>query len=184
VRALEFEESLSRRQDEAQQEFLMLHNQAVAHAERITQDANDQVANSLEHAQRVGARADDFERLMRAQAHEIEADANVRARERLDRARDKSERIIEMVTTHSQAILRDAEDRTRQLRWQQQQLTGFMAEVKELIREEGPVQVGEPAEANAASKPAAKKSAAKKRDAAPPAEDAVDQASGDAPQEG
>ena len=33
-------------------------------------------------------------------------------------------------------MLRDAEDRTRQLRWQQHQLTSFMAEVKELIRPE------------------------------------------------
>ncbi|MET0303860.1 MAG: cell division initiation protein [Microbacteriaceae bacterium] len=166
VRAIEFEESLSRRQDDAQQEFLMLHNQAVAHAERITQDANDQVANSLEHAQRVGARADDFERLMRAQAHEIEADANLRSREKLDRARDKSERIIEMVTTHSQAILRDAEDRTRQLRWQQQQLTSFMAEVKALIREEVPVDETADADAETpvAEKPAPKKSGGKKAD--------------------
>ena len=34
-------------------------------------------------------------------------------------------------------MLRDAEDRTRSLRWQQQQLTSFMAEVKELMRSEG-----------------------------------------------
>ena len=33
-------------------------------------------------------------------------------------------------------MLRDAEDRTRALRWQQHQLTSFMAEVKELIRPE------------------------------------------------
>ncbi|MCG3024517.1 hypothetical protein KZ310_35000, partial [Escherichia coli] len=52
MRGLELEESLTRRQDDAQQEFLVLHNQAVAHAERITQDANDQVDSSLEHAQR------------------------------------------------------------------------------------------------------------------------------------
>ncbi|WP_243075571.1 hypothetical protein [Microbacterium sp. SS28] len=136
VRALEFEESLTRRQDDAQQEFLVLHNQAVAHAERITQDANDQVAASLEHAQRVGAKADDFDRLMRAQAQQIEADANIRAREQLDRARVKAQKIIDTVTTHSQSVLRDAEDRTRQLRWQQHQLMSFMAEVKELIRPE------------------------------------------------
>ena len=136
VRALEFEESLTRRQDDAQQEFLVLHNQAVAHAERITQDANDQVAASLEHAQRVSAKADDFDRLMRAQAQQIEADANVRAREQLDRARIKAQKIIDTVTTHSQTVLRDAEDRTRQLRWQQHQLMSFMAEVKELIRPE------------------------------------------------
>ncbi|WP_206535699.1 DivIVA domain-containing protein [Microbacterium sp. 4R-513] len=138
MRALEFEESLTRRQSDAQQEFLMLHNQAVAHAERITQDANDQVAASLEHAQRVGAKADDFDRLMRAQAAQIEADANIRARETLDRARDKAQKIIETVTAHSQGVLRDAEDRTRQLRWQQHQLTSFMAEVRELIRPETP----------------------------------------------
>jgi len=144
VRALEFEESLTRRQDDAQQEFLMLHNQAVAHAERITQDANEQVASSLEHAQRLGVKADDFDRLMRAQAQQIEADAHMRSREQLERARAKAEKIIETVTAHSQAVLRDAEDRTRQLRWQQHQLTSFMAEVKELIRPEAPLEASEP----------------------------------------
>jgi hypothetical protein len=138
-RVLEFEETLTRRQDDAQQEFLVLHNQAVAHAERITQDANEQVAASLEHAQRISAKAEDYERLARAQAAQIEADANVRANEQLDRARDKAQRIIDMVTTHSTGILRDAEDRTRQLRWQQHEMTSFMAGIKELIRGEVPL---------------------------------------------
>lgn len=136
VRALDFEASLTRRQDDAQQEFLVLHNQAVSHAERITQDANEQVAASLDHAQRVSAKADDFEKLMRAQAQQIEADATLRANDHLDHARDKAAKIIEMVTGHAQTVLRDAEDRTRQLRWQQHQLSSFMAEVKELIRPE------------------------------------------------
>ncbi|BDV29653.1 hypothetical protein Microterr_03130 [Microbacterium terricola] len=140
VRALEFEESLTRRQDDAQQEFLVLHNQAVAHAERITQDANEQVTASLEHAQRVAAKAEDFEKLMRAQAQQTEADANLRAREHLDRAHVKAQKIIDTVTAHSQSVLRDAEDRTRQLRWQQQQLTSFMAEVREMIRPEAPLE--------------------------------------------
>lgn len=141
VRALEFEESLTRRQDDAQQEFLVLHNQAVSHAERITQDANEQVAASLDHAQRVAAKADDFDRLMRAQAAQLDADARVRASETLERARVKAEKIIDTVTAHSQSVLRDAEDRTRQLRWQQHQLTSFMAEVKELIRPEAPLEL-------------------------------------------
>ncbi len=137
LRTLEFEESLTRRQDDAQQEFLVLHNQAVSHAERITHDANEQVAASVDHAQRVQAKADDFDKLMRAQARQIEADAQLRAREHLERAHTKSQKIIDTVTAHSQSILRDAEDRTRQLRWQQHQLTSFMAEVRELIRPEG-----------------------------------------------
>ncbi|MEV4669820.1 DivIVA domain-containing protein [Microbacterium sp. LWO12-1.2] len=137
ARVLEFEETLTRRQDDAQQEFLVLHNQAVAHAERITNDANEQVASSLEHAQRISAKAEDYERLMRSQSQSIEADAQVRAREILDRARVKSQKIVDSVTNHTSAVLRDAEDRTRQLRWQQQQLTSFMAEVRELIRPDG-----------------------------------------------
>lgn len=137
ARVLEFEETLTRRQDDAQQEFLVLHNQAVAHAERITNDANEQVAASLEHAQRISARAEDYERLTRTQAQAIEADAQVRAREILDRARVKSQKIVDSVTNHTTAVLHDAEDRTRQLRWQQQQLSSFMAEVKELIRPDG-----------------------------------------------
>jgi len=137
ARVLEFEETLTRRQDDAQQEFLVLHNQAVAHAERITTDANEQVAASLEHAQRISSKADDYERLMRSQAQAIEAEAQVKARETLERARAKAQKIIESVTGHATTALRDAEDRTRQLRWQQQQLTSFMAEVRELIRPEG-----------------------------------------------
>ena len=137
MRAAEFEESLTRRQDDAQQEFLVLHNQAVAHAERITTDANAQVASALEHAQRITAKADDFDKLMRSQAQQIDADARMRAAEHLDRAREKAQRIIDAVTTQTDTVLRDAEDRTRQLRWQQHQLTSFMAEVREMIRPDG-----------------------------------------------
>lgn len=137
ARVLEFEETLTRRQDDAQQEFLVLHNQAVAHAERITGDANEQVAASLEHAQRISGKAEDYERLMRSQSQSIEAAAQVRAREILERARVKSQKIVDSVTNHTSAVLRDAEDRTRQLRWQQQQLTSFMSEVRELIRPDG-----------------------------------------------
>lgn len=137
ARVLEFEETLTRRQDDAQQEFLVLHNQAVAHAERITTDANEQVAASLEHAQRISGKADDYERLMRAQAATIEADTQVRARDTLDRARVKSQKIVDTVMEHATSVLRDAEDRTRQLRWQQQQLSSFMSEVRELIRPDG-----------------------------------------------
>ncbi|WP_448719540.1 cell division initiation protein [Microbacterium natoriense] len=137
ARVLEFEETLTRRQDDAQQEFLVLHNQAVAHAERITTDANEQVAASLDHAQRISAKADDYERLMRTQAAAIEADAQVRARDTLERARVKSQKIVESVTGHTSTVLRDAEDHARKLRWQQQQLASFMAEVRELIRPEG-----------------------------------------------
>ncbi|MCW4459745.1 cell division initiation protein [Microbacterium sp. MPKO10] len=136
ARVLEFEETLTRRQDDAQQEFLVLHNQAVAHAERITADANEQVESSLEHAQRISSRADDYEKLMRAQAGQIEADAQVHAREVLDRAQVKAKKIVDTVIEHSTSVLRDAEDRTRELRWQQQQLTSFMSEVREMIRPE------------------------------------------------
>jgi len=137
ARVLEMEESITRRQDDAQQEFLVLHNQAVAHAERITADANEQVASSLAHAERISGKADDYERLMRSQANAIEAEAQVRARETLDRARTKSQKIVDMVTAHTANVVRDADDRARQLRWQQQQLTSFMAEVRELIRPDG-----------------------------------------------
>ena len=120
ARVLEFEETLTRRQDE-----------------RITTDANEQVTASLEHAQRISAKADGYEKLMRSQAQAIEADAQVRAREILERARVKSQKIVDAVTGHTSTVLRDAEDRARQLRWQQQQLTSFMAEVRELIRPDG-----------------------------------------------
>ncbi|MGC0368342.1 cell division initiation protein [Microbacterium sp. SLBN-111] len=134
ARVLEFEESLTRRQDDAQQEFLVLHNQAVAHAERITADATEQVESALEHARRIGARADDHERLARAQAQQVVTHAQVQAREILDDAREKAQRIADAITGHASTVLRNAEDRTRDLRWQQQQLGSFLAEMNELLR--------------------------------------------------
>jgi hypothetical protein len=174
ARVLEFEETLTRRQDDAQQEFLVLHNQAVAHAERITTDANEQVAASLEHAQRISAKADDYERLMRTQAAAIEADAQVRARETLERARLKSQKIVDSVTTHTSTVLRDAEDHARQLRWQQQQLASFMAEVRELIRPDGVFSDEAAATAPAADADAPAEVAAPAPEVPAPAADAVE----------
>lgn len=142
ARTLEFEESLARRQDEAQQEFLMLHEQAVAHAERITTDANEQVTSSLDHAKRISSKADDYEKVARTQSQAIDADAQARARETLERARVKAQKIVDTVSEHTNAVLRDAEDRARQLRWQQQQMTSFMAEVRELMRPDGVLGAG------------------------------------------
>ena len=134
ARVLEFEESLTRRQNDAQQEFLVLHNQAVAHAERITSDASEQVEAALEHARRIASRADDHERLARAQAQQMEASARVHAREILDDAREKAQRIADAITGHASSVLRSTEDRTRDLRWQQQQLDSFLSEMDELMR--------------------------------------------------
>ena len=68
---------------------------------------------------------------------QVEADAQLRSREHLDRAHEKAQRIIDSVSKHASDVLRDAEDRTRHLRWQQHQLGSFMAEVREMIRPEG-----------------------------------------------
>ena len=120
ARALEFEESLTRRQDDAQQEFLVLHNQAVAHAERITQDANEQVAASLEHAQRISAKAED---LRAPHCGPRRADRGRRERARARTARPRAgQGSADHRPGHDAlalGVLRDAEDRTRQLRWQQ-----------------------------------------------------------------
>jgi hypothetical protein len=130
---------------------------------------------------------------MRAQAQQLEADANLRAREVLDRARAKAERIIETVTAHSQAVLRDAEDRTRQLRWQQHQLMSFMAEVKELIRPDMPIgdadiaefgDLGQPDDGSSEAEPTVGEAAAEEHAEAPQDESPVDgEPEGDAPQD-
>ncbi|MFX9069691.1 hypothetical protein ABTN30_20650, partial [Acinetobacter baumannii] len=61
----------------------------------------------------------------------------------VDKAKLKAQKIVDSVIGHTTTVLRDAEDRTRQLRWQQQ-LTSFMAEVRELIRPETGVISEEP----------------------------------------
>ena len=72
ARQLELEAAAKRRQEEAQQEFLRLHNHAIQHAERITGDANDKVASALQHANHIAEQAQAFEDLSRAQATHVE----------------------------------------------------------------------------------------------------------------
>ncbi|WAC66651.1 DivIVA domain-containing protein [Agrococcus sp. SL85] len=134
ARRVELDAALTRRQDDAQQEFLRLHNQAVAHAERVTADANEKVASALAHASHVAEQSEAYEQLSRAQAAQVEASAKARAAAMLEEARSRSQAIVDAVTGHTKDVLRDAEDRARSLRWQQQQLTGFMAEVQSLMR--------------------------------------------------
>ncbi|WP_306233050.1 cell division initiation protein [Agrococcus beijingensis] len=133
ARRVELDAALTRRQDDAQQEFLRLHNQAVAHAERITGDANEKVASALAHAKHVAEQSEAYEQLSKAQAAQIEASAKARASSMLDEARQRSQAIVDTVTKHTKDVLRDAEDRARGLRYQQTQLTGFMAEVQSLM---------------------------------------------------
>src|SRR5690606_3082807 len=59
--------------------------------------------------------------------------AKARASSMLDEARQRSQSIVDTVTKHTKDVLRDAEDRTRSLRYQQTQLNGFMAEVQSLM---------------------------------------------------
>ena len=132
-RRVELDAALTRRQDDAQQEFLRLHNQAVAHAERITADANEKVASALAHAKHVAEQSEAYEQLSKAQAAQIEASAKARASAMLAEARVRSQAIVDTVTKHTKDVLRDAEDRARGLRYQQTQLTGFMAEVQSLM---------------------------------------------------
>lgn len=133
ARRVELDAAITRRQDDAQQEFLRLHSQAVSHAERITGDANDKVASALAHATHVAEQSEAYEQLSKAQAAQIEASAKARASSMLDEARQRSQSIVDTVTKHTKDVLRDAEDRTRSLRYQQTQLHGFMAEVQSLM---------------------------------------------------
>ena len=133
ARRVELDAAITRRQDDAQQEFLRLHSQAVAHAERITSDANDKVASALAHAKHVAEQSEAYEQLSKAQAAQIEASAKARASSMLDEARQRSQSIVDTVTKHTKDVLRDAEDRTRSLRYQQTQLHGFMTEVQSLM---------------------------------------------------
>lgn len=133
AKQLEYETALTRREDQAQQEFLALHNQAVAHAERIVKDANDKVGRALEHSQRIEERTEAYERSARTQAESVRAAADVRAGEIIDGARTRAQAIVNTVILHTKDVARDAEDRARALRVQQQTLSSFLTEVGTLV---------------------------------------------------
>lgn len=134
ARELELDAAVKRRQDEAQQEFLRLHNHAIAHAERITSDANEKVASALRHANHISEQAQAFEDLAKAQATHVERASVTKANAILHEARQRAQTIVDSVLSHSKDVLHEAEDRARTLRFQQQQLTGFRAELQQLMQ--------------------------------------------------
>ncbi len=133
AKQLEYETALTRREDQAQQEFLSIHNQAVAHSERIVKDANEKVQRALEHAKRIEDNAKAFEESARTQAEHVLAKADVRAKEIIDGSRDRAQAIVDTVIGHTKGVVRDAEDRARTLRAQQQTLSSFLTEVGTLV---------------------------------------------------
>ncbi|MDN6429049.1 MAG: hypothetical protein L0J79_04370, partial [Propionibacterium sp.] len=131
--ARELDVTNARKRDETQQEFLRLHNDAVAHAERITADANEKVASALQHAEHITQQAHTAEDLARAQSDQGLADARSRAQSIQDEARRTATTLVKKVRAHTTDALHEAEDRARSLRWQQQQIISFSAEVNSLL---------------------------------------------------
>lgn len=133
AKQLEYETGLTRREDQAQQEFLALHNEAVAHSERIVKDANEKVQRALDHARRIEDNAKAFEESARAQAASAIASAEARSVQIIEGARDRAQVIVDAVISHTKEVSRDAEDRARNLRVQQQALSSFLNEVGTLV---------------------------------------------------
>ncbi len=134
ARATAVEESLARRQEVVREEIRARQEAAAAHAERITNDAKEQVEQSLSYAGQVAAKADELEQRALARAEQIDSDTKLRAREHLERARAQAHHILQIVTKHADSMVQSAEERTRELRTQEQELRSFSADVTSLIR--------------------------------------------------
>ncbi|MGV1034331.1 MAG: cell division initiation protein [Microbacteriaceae bacterium] len=155
TRAAELDVTTNRKQSEAQQEFLRLHNDAVAHAQRITADANESVEAALARSAHIGEQIKASEELAKSQAQQIVSEAKQQANTVLSSARGNATELIEQVREHVKGLLRDAEDRARALRHQQQQLKSFVGDIEPLLGVD--VILGLTVDENADSAPAKKK---------------------------
>ncbi|HIY64918.1 MAG TPA: hypothetical protein H9830_01415, partial [Candidatus Agrococcus pullicola] len=96
--------------------------------------ANEKVQSALQHANHIAEQSKAFEDLARAQAKQVEASAVAKSNSILSEAQTRAQSIIDKVMGHSKEMLRDAEDRQRTLRFQQQQMNGFVAEMHSLMQ--------------------------------------------------
>jgi cell division septum initiation protein DivIVA len=136
LRQEELDIGTKRKYDDAQQEFLRLHNDAVAHAHRITSDANEAVSSAIVHAQYIGEQNKLSEELAKTESIRIVSEAKRQAQLILQDARSQTSELVSVVRAHTKNILLDAEERTRALRFQQHQMNSFVGEVESILGRE------------------------------------------------
>jgi DivIVA domain-containing protein len=100
----DIEVELTVRRDEAEQEHLALHHDAVAQTQKYLDDATRQLAETNQRTQE-----------LRALNEELGAEARAAAKAATHKAEDEADRIVHDATVKAGAMVREAEERTRAL---------------------------------------------------------------------
>ncbi len=129
--------------DQDERDRLALHEEAVAHVQRVTEESTLRVLDASNLAAQMSADAEEYLSSARHDSEAILTSARKTATGVLSRARQRAEILATRYNEHASAVLADAEQRMAWLEEQRQALEGFALELKAMSSAESMVSLDE-----------------------------------------
>jgi hypothetical protein len=117
---------------DAERERLALHEEAIAHVQRITEEASERLAVLTNQAGELSAQAEEYLSQSRARAEVILQAARNSATNTITRARARAEQLTVRFAEHNGELLRDTESRLGLLEEQRRIVDEFALELRAL----------------------------------------------------
>lgn len=129
--------------DQDERDRLALHEESVAHVQRVTEEATLKVRNASDVAAQMGIETEDHLAAARAESESILASSRKTANGMISRARVRAENLTTRYNEHALGILADTEQRMAWLDEQRHALEGFTLELRAMASSESLVSLDE-----------------------------------------
>jgi hypothetical protein len=130
---MELEVELKARRDEAEQEHLARHQEAVAQTQKYLDDANAELAEVTRRTSEVRSDGEAIEKEMRSEVKAARKDAENSAREIVRSAEDRAAAIIAEAEERTRTLVADAEERLSQIRIEREAVAGYFESLRSVL---------------------------------------------------
>jgi hypothetical protein len=129
------------RRDEAEQEYLARHQEAVASTQRYLDDANAQLADAIRRAADKRLEADAVEMTIEVDGRKRREAAETEASQLVSDARERAQAIVTEAEQRSAQLVRDAEERLAELREERDAIAQYFESLRGALSSAEPVDV-------------------------------------------
>ena len=130
---IDLDVELSAKRDEAEQELLAAHQEAVAQTQKFVDDANAELAEAVARTAESRAEAERLEAKVRSEIGEVRDRADEEARQRIAEAHEQARKLISDAEERTRALVADAEDRLSQIRIERDAVAGYFESLRGVL---------------------------------------------------
>jgi len=138
---LDLDVEMKARRDEAEQDYLARHQEAVASTQRYLDDANAQLADAIRRAADKRLEADALEMTIEVDGRKRREAAETEAADLVSDARERAAAIVSEAEERSTHLVRDAEERLAELREERDGIARYFESLRSALGSAEPVDV-------------------------------------------